>query len=308
MTLQQLEYVVALDKHRHFVRAAESCGVTQSTLSSMIQKLEQELDVKLFDRNTHPVTPTLWGEQIIAQAKVILFNSSQLKEIILAEKEQASGEVRLGIIPTVAPYIVPLLIKNIQNNYPKVVLKISEARTSEIVRHIEKAELDMALLATPLNNINILEIPLYYEKFLAYVSPVDKLHKLNSIETHQLPSDHLWVLQEGHCLRNQVLNICESQSVFSSIYQAGSIDTLVKIVDENGGYTIIPELHTALLNESARKNVRPLVNPEPFREISLIIRHDYVRERLLNIVSDCLRQIIPENMIDTRLKRFAIKL
>ena len=115
MTLQQLEYVVALDKHRHFVRAAESCGVTQSTLSSMIQKLEQELDVKLFDRNTHPVTPTLWGEQIIAQAKVILFNSSQLKEIILAVKEQASGEVRLGIIPTVAPYIVPLLIKNIQN-------------------------------------------------------------------------------------------------------------------------------------------------------------------------------------------------
>ncbi len=308
MTLQQLEYIVAVDKYRHFVKAAESCGVTQSTLSSMIQKLEQELDVKLFDRNAHPVIPTLLGEQVITQARVVLFNASQLKEMVLSEKELETGEIRLGIIPTVAPYLIPSLIKFIHEKFPKVNIKISEARTSDIINHLSKAELDMAILATPIKNADILEIPLYYEKFVAYVSPFNKIHKLDSIETNHMPSDHLWVLHEGHCLRNQIFSICDIQSYFSSIYQAGSIDTLVKIVDENGGYTIIPELHIALLSENAKNNIRPLINPEPFREISLTIRHDYVRERMLNIVYECILQIIPEHMINSKLKKNAIKL
>ena len=308
MTIQQLEYVVAVDKYRHFVKAAEAVGVTQSTLSSMIQKLENELDVQIFDRNSHPVKPTLHGEQVIAQAKVVLFNARQLKEMMLSERQQQRGEIRMGVIPTVAPYILPRLFKNIHADYPQIQLRVAEARTAAIVGRLEKAELDVALLATPLENPQLLEIPVYYERFVAYVSPEESLFEQPRIATHHMPTDHLWVLQEGHCLRNQVLNICEKRSGYSAIYEAGSIDTLVKIVDENGGYTIIPELHVPLLRDVQQTRIRPLVDPEPVREISLVVRRDYVRERLLNILADQIKHLIPEHMVDERLKKFAIKL
>jgi LysR family hydrogen peroxide-inducible transcriptional activator len=308
MTLQQMEYIVAVDKYRHFVKAAEACKVTQSTLSSMIQKLESELDVQIFDRNLHPTRPTQTGERIIARAKVILYKVSQINEMVLSEREQETGEIKFGVIPTVAPYILPKLFKVVHSDYPGVTLRVSEARTAAIIERLERAELDMALLATPLNNAELLEIPVYYEKFVAYVSPSEELYQQPEIETHHIPSDHLWVLQEGHCLRNQVMNICDLKSGYSAIYEAGSIDTLVKIVDENGGYTVIPELHVELLRDYQQSKIRPIVNPEPVREISLVVRRDYVRERLLNIVSECIQSIIPEHMIDSRLKKFAIRI
>jgi LysR family hydrogen peroxide-inducible transcriptional activator len=303
-----MEYIVAVDKYRHFVKAAKACGVTQSTLSSMIHKLEEELDVQIFDRDSHPVRPTLCGEKVISQAKILLFNAAQLRETVLSEKEQESGEVNMGVIPTVAPYILPRLFKTMHGSYPAVTLRVSEARAANIVQRLERAELDMALLTTPLGNASLLEIPVYYEKFVAYVSPSEPVFKLKEIDSHELPTEHLWVLQEGLCLRNQVLKICKSESGYSAIYEAGSIDTLVKIVDENGGYTIIPELHVALLRDDQQSQIRKIVNPEPVREISLVVRHDYVRERLLNIVAGCIRDIIPEHMVDSRLKKFAIKL
>lgn len=308
MTLQQLEYVVAVDKYRHFVQAANACGVTQSTLSALIQKLEQELDVLIFDRSAHPIRPTLPGEQIIAQAKVLLYNAAQLKEMVLSEREQEQGPVRMAVIPTVAPYILPKLFKIIHASHPNLTLHVSETRTDGIVQQLKRAELDMALLATPLGQSELLEIPLYYEPFVAYVSPSESLYQQPEIESHHLPSEHLWVLQEGHCLRNQVMNICGKKTGYSSIYEAGSIDTLVKVVDENGGYTIIPELHVALLQPQQQAHIKRIVNPEPVREISLVVRHDYVRERMLNLVAHCIRQIIPEHMVDARLKKFAIKL
>ncbi|MDD2961162.1 MAG: hydrogen peroxide-inducible genes activator [Muribaculaceae bacterium] len=308
MTLQQMEYIVAVDKHRHFVRASEACGITQSTLSSMIQKLEQELDTQIFDRNAHPVCPTIAGEKIIAQAKVVLFNAAQLKEMVLSERLQQTGEVKLGVIPTVAPYILPQLFNNIYNKYPKLVLRVSEARTSTIISKLECAELDMALLATPLNNDALLEIPIYYEKFVAYISPTEPLYRQPTIESSHMPTEHLWVLQEGHCLRNQVMNICHHESGYSAIYEAGSIDTLVKIVDTNGGYTVIPELHIDLLTEAQRQNIREIENPNPVREISLVVRRDYVREKILNILATNIKELIPEHMVDARLKKFAIKL
>lgn len=308
MTLQQMEYVVAVDTHRHFVKAAEACGVTQSTLSSMILKLEAELDVRIFDRNSHPVQPTPAGEKIIRQAKVVLYNVSQLRETLLAERGAESGELHLGIIPTVAPYILPKLFRGVHTSHPGVTLRVAEARTEVLVRKLEHAELDMALVATPLGNDSLLEIPVYYEKFVAYVSPGEPLFALPQIESREMPAEHLWVLQEGHCLRNQVLNICERKSGYSAIYEAGSIDTLVKIVDENGGYTIIPELHVELLRDEQQERIRRLVDPEPVREISLVVRRDFVRERLLNIIAESVRTIIPEHMVDARLKKFAIKL
>lgn len=308
MTLQQMEYIVAVDTHRHFVKAAEACGVTQSTLSSMIQKLEAELDVRIFDRNSHPVKPTAAGEKIIRQSRVVLYNASQLREMLLSEREAGTGEVHLGIIPTVAPYILPKLFKGVHALHPGVTLRVAEARTEVLVRKLKHAELDMALVATPLGDAELLEIPVYYEKFVAYVSPGEPIFQEPEIASREMPAEHLWLLQEGHCLRRQVLNLCERKSGYSAIYEAGSIDTLVKIVDENGGYTIIPELHVELLDASQQERIRPLVNPEPVREISLVVRRDYVRERLLNILSESIRAIIPEHMVDARLKRFAIKL
>ena len=307
MTIQQLEYIVALDKARHFVRAAESCGITQSTLSAMIQKLEEELDCKIFDRTMHPVAPTEIGSHIIKQAHVILFNVKQLDENIRVRKGAVGGSLSLAIIPTVAPYLLPGFIALFRKTYPEVALKIAEMPTQSIIRKLHLAEIDMAILSTPLDDPKILEVPLFYEKFIAYISPDEPIYANKEIATSDMPLEHLWVLEEGHCLRNQVFNLCENKT-HTSTYQAGSIDTLVRIVDLNGGYTIIPELHIELLTESKRMNLRKIVRPEATREIALVVRHDYVREGLMNAVADCIKQIIPSQMLDTRLKKFAIKL
>ena len=308
MTLQQMEYIVAVDKYRHFVRAAEACGVTQSTLSSMIQKLETELDMQIFDRNSHPVRPTAQGENVIRQAQVILYNVAQMKEMVLSERMQESGELHLGVIPTIAPYIIPKLIRHMHSHYPHVQLRLLEARTAVLVEKLERAEIDVALLSTPLDNPKLLEIPIYYEKFKLYISPEEKLFTQQEIDEADLVTDKLWILAEGHCLRNQVLNFCHRKSRYSSIYEAGSIDTLVKIVDENGGYTIIPELHTALLSPQQQERVHHFRQPEPVREVSLVVRNDYIRERMLNLLSESIRSIIPDDLINSRLKKFAIKL
>jgi len=308
MTIQQLEYVLAVDKYRHFVRASEACGVTQSTLSSMIQKLENELDIIIFNRNSHPVEPTKMGEQIISQAKVILYNTSQLKEMVLTEKNQGEGNIKLGIIPTIAPYILPRLFKEILFSHPNINLNVSELTTDSIIDKLHKAELDMAILATPLEQDDLLEIPLYYEKFVAYISPNEPIYKEIEIISSKMPSKHMWVLKEGHCLRNQVFNFCDNKSDFLPIYEAGNIDTLIRIVDENNGYTIIPELHINLLNENQKKNIRSLTSPQIVREVSLVVRQDYVREKLLNNIAELVKEIIPEHMIDAHLKKYAIKL
>lgn len=307
MTLQQLEYIVSLDKTRHFVKAAEMCGVTQPTLSAMIQKLEDELDCRIFDRSMHPIVPTVVGAQILQQAQVILFHVNQLKENVLTQKGSTSGSLMLAIIPTVAPYLLPDLISTFRKDYPDIQLKVSEMRTDTIIEKLHNAEIDMAILSTPLNDPRILEVPLYYEKFVAYISPGSSIYDLSEISTNDMPLEQLWVLEEGHCLRNQVFNFCENKT-HSTLYEAGSIDTLVKIVDMNGGYTVIPELHVDLLSETQKLNLRKIVRPEAIREISLIVRDDYVREGLMNVIANTIKQIIPQHMLDARLKKFAIKL
>ncbi|MEA5100777.1 MAG: hydrogen peroxide-inducible genes activator [Bacteroidales bacterium] len=308
MTIQQLEYVVAVDKYRHFINAAKACGITQSTLSAMIQKLENELDVIIFDRNSHPIKPTYIGEKIINQAKIILYNSKQLMEMVMDERNKSEGQIKLGIIPTVATYILPKLFKEVMDNHPNIRLNVTETQTSNITRQLHRAELDMAILATPLDEDDLLEIPIYYEEFMAYISPLDDLYKEKEINSSSMVLDNMWILQEGHCFRNQVLNFCKQNSDFKPNYEAGNIDTLVKIVDKNKGYTIIPKLHIDLLTEEQKKNIRPLVSPKIVREISIVIRKDYVRETLLNHIAEMLKSIIPENMIDERLKKFAIRL
>ena len=308
MNLQQLEYIVALDKHQHFQRAAEACGVSQPTLSALVQKLEEELDLTLFDRKSHPISTTESGRAVVDQARVVLYHIAQLKEMTRSEKELDRGTIRIGVIPTVAPYILPRLFKQMQKMFPQIELRAFELRTAVIIEQLRKAELDMAILATPLEQPDFLEVPLYYEKFAAYVSPSEELYKKAEITASDMPTEHLWVLKEGHCMRNQVFNFCQTKSAYSTSYEAGSIDTLIKIVDENGGYTIIPELHRQLLHREQQENVREVGESAPVREISLILRQDYVRQKLVNSLVDAVKAIIPDSMIDARLKKFAVKL
>lgn len=308
MTLQQMEYIVALDKYRHFARAAESCGITQSTLSSLIQKLETELDVTIFDRNSHPIKPTQLGEEIIKQAKVLLFNASQIEEIVSTHKGESIGKVRMGIASTIAPYILPRMFKQLSKEHPDIDLYVEEARIATIIQKLERAELDLALLATPLNNSELLEIPIYTERFVAYVSPNEKIYQHELLDTSTLPVENVWVLREAYCPNHGIFPFCQSHSGKRATYEAGSIETLVKIVDENGGYTIIPELHVPLLNNDQQSNIRHLHNPKPTREIAFVIRRDYARERLLNILTDAIKTVIPEEMIYERHKKFKIKL
>lgn len=306
MTLQQLQYIVALDNFRHFAKAAEACGVTQSTLSLMIKNLENELDTVIFNRNAHPIQPTPLGEKIIAQAKVTLYNAQQLEEIPKTEKNEEKGEIRMGIIPTIAPYLLPELFTQMRM-FPDVHLKIEERQTSAVVEKLKKAELDMAILATPLKIDGLLEIPLYYEKFFAYVAPSDPLFQQEKVSSDLLPGENLWLLQEGHCFRNQIINLC-SNTRHAAAYQAGSIDTLIRVVDTNGGHTIIPELHLELLQEHQRQCVRPIEPADAVREVSLVIRDDYAREGLLNVIASAVKRIIPEDMLDSRLKKYAIRI
>ena len=309
MTLQQMEYIVAVDKYRHFVRAAESCGVTQSTLSSLISKLEAELDVTIFDRASHPVKPTALGEEIISQARVVLYNTSQIEELISSRKGQSVGTLRLGIAPTIAPYILPKLLKNLSEQSPEVQLMVEEARVGNIMHKIKTAELDVAILATPVDQSDLLEIPVYKERFVAYVSPDDKLYGETQLMSSFLSHNSVWVLREGYCPGNGGgFPFCQCRSDRKAVYEAGSIETLVRIVDENGGYTIIPELHIPLLSEAQKRNIRPLVSPEPHREVAFVIRKDFVRERMLNVLSEAVKGVIPEEMIDPYLQKFPIKL
>jgi len=308
MTLQQMEYIVAVDKYRHFAKAAESCGISQSTLSSLVQKLEIELDVTIFDRNSHPVKPTAIGEEIISRAKLLLFNAAQVKELVATRKGESVGKVSLGITSTVAPYLLPKMLKYLSVNHPDIELHVEEARVSTLVLQLERGELDIALLATPLNNDELLEIPVYQERLMAYVSPNEPIYNNLDLQIDRLPVESVWVLREGYCPNRGVFPFCNYRTGRQAVYEAGSVETLIKIVDKNGGYAIIPELHVPLLRKCQQANVRVLTNPEPNREIAFVIHRNFVRERLLNILADTIRTVIPPAMINKRLKKFSITL
>lgn len=307
MTIQQMEYIIAVNKYRHFVTASEKCGVTQPTLSTMIQRLEEELGTKIFDRSKHPVEPTPIGMRIIRQAELSLAEIRKIPEMVLSETETLSGLLRIGIIPTLAPYLLPDFIRLFEEHYPQVELTIAEMRTATLINETLNGSIDIMIAVTPLNNPDLYEIPLYYEKFVAYFSPDSPAQK-EQFSADKMPEEQLWVLQEGHCMRNQTFNFCQKFSSYHKTYEAGSIDTLIRIVDKNGGYSVIPELHVPFLSDKQKQNIRPIGDPPAVREISLIIRKDFIRERLLNAVADTIKKIIPESMWDDRMKKFAIRL
>ena len=308
MTLLQMEYIVALDKYRHFVLAAESCGVTQPTLSALIQKLEEELDVKIFNRDRKQVTPTDIGEKIIRQARTALNEVYRIREVVADETSTTNGNLRIGILPTIAPYLVPDLIHHFRKSFPNVNLYIDEKENESLVKDLELGNIDMAITTLPESSKGLLEIPVYVERFVAYFS--EKCSKAQQfISKGEIPAEQIWILKEGHCLPHSGLNLCKNGQFGNHIYQAGSIETLIRIVDKNGGYTIIPELHLRFLNDQQKEKVLPLqINPPAQRQVSLLVKEDFVRERMMQAVLDVLQQIIPEEMMDSRIKKHAVRL
>jgi len=299
MTLVQLEYVVAVDTYRSFVGAAEKCFVTQPTLSMQIQKLEEMLNVKLFDRSKQPVVPTEIGSQVIEQARVILQESHKIKEIINSQQQEIVGEIRIGIIPTVAPYLLPQVIAAMMEKYPDLNLKIWEYTTEDIIHHLKTGILDCGILATPLADPAMTEMPLYYENFVTYISKNSRLFKKKTIDADDLDDENIWLLNEGHCMRSQVLNICRSTKdsrLQGLTYNTGSVETLIRMVDRNDGATLLPELALAELSVKQLAKVRSFKSPEPVREISLVTHKNFIKKRMLNALKEQILAVIPKQM------------
>lgn len=308
MTLQQLRYIVAIDTHRNFARAAEELDVTQPTLSSLLQKIETELDVCIFNRNNKLVVPTAIGEKLIVQARKTLNEAERISEIAAEEKSSVSGDLRMSAGPTIAPYILPDFIKTYTAMQPQVNLSISEMKYDDMLASIRLGQTDVGIATGGHTQDGILEIPLYTEQFWVYIAE-SCWRKLPIFNPGDLEHEQMWVMKESQCLRDSAFSFCKARNVGRHIYEAGSVDTLVRIVDANGGFTIIPEMHLPLLTEKQRKNVRRIEGDYlSQRRVSIYIRHDFIRERMLNSIAEALVSFIPARMIESRIVQYGIRL
>ena len=307
MTLQQLRYIVAIDDYRHFGKAAEACGLTQSTLSLMVKKLEEELDVRLFDRDAHPVAPTAIGRKVIDQAKVALYNVEQITEMTRSEKEILTGPLKIALILTVAPVLVPGLFKYIGENYPSISLQTEEMLSDTIKNKLRKAEVDMGIMSGPVRDTDLLEIPLYHERFLAYVSPTNPAFAQENIRMETILEHPVWIIRDG--LRQlDPSELKPGEISYDRFFEGGRVGILIQVVNDNGGITIIPETHSGLVLYSQQNCLRPIVDPVPGRTISLVIRADYIHEAKLNAVAEAVKRIIPGNMLESLLRKNALSL
>ncbi len=313
MTIQQLEYILAVDQHRHFARAAEACHVTQPTLSMMIRKLEEDLGVQIFDRTDQPVVPTPIGIQIIEQAKLTLKQFNRIQELVENEQNLASGNFNLGIIPTIAPYLVPELLRRKERKYKEITLVLKENTTTNIVTDILAGKLDGGLMAGPLNHPGLVEYPIYYEKFYAYVSPSDVEWQSEKIDLDSIDIKNVWLLESVHCLRGQIERLCKMKKTvlgenYPVRYEAGSIDTLINIVDLNSGITVVPEMSAMTLSEDKQENLREFKDITAVREVSLVVSRDYIRKKMLDAILDIVNDSVPKSMKNSDLKKFVVDL
>lgn len=301
MTITQLEYVVAVATYKSFVAAAEKCFVTQPTLSMQIQKLEDELGIKLFDRNKHPIAITAMGEAIVDQARTVLAECDKIGELIQVQQNNLAGKFKFAVIPTIAPYIIPGLLEHYTSVFPDVKLDVKELETHQVISALRNNEIDAALVSTPLEENGIKEYPLFYEPFVAYFSENEKALKKRLISPSDIELDRIWLLNEGHCMRNQIINLCSDQiqrlqSDRPYRYESSNVETLRKMVDRNGGFTILPELATLEFNDDQMEKIRYFEDPEPVREISLVTNSHFVRLTLLQSLMDEILKLVPEKM------------
>ena len=301
MTITQLDYIIALDTYRHFATAADKCFVTQPTLSMQVQKLEDELGSKLFDRSKQPVIPTEIGEEIIQQARIILHEVKMMHQLITDKQGILKGELRIGIIPTLAPYLLPLFLQSFLAKYPDINIKVKEMTTDIIIDNLKAGKIDAGLLVTPLQDTSIKEYHLFYEELIAYVSKKNAAYKKTYVLADDIDLKELWLLEEGHCFRSQIINLCElkkfskHQSHFE--YEAGSVETLRKMVEMNNGVTILPEMATLDFTVKQLNMVRHFKAPVPVREVSLVTHRDYIKKKLVDVLKDEIIAAIPSKIL-----------
>ncbi|GAB6870932.1 MULTISPECIES: hydrogen peroxide-inducible genes activator [Bacteroides] len=298
MTLQQLEYILAVNQFRHFARAAEYCRVTQPTLSAMIQKLEEELDTRIFDRSQQPVCPTPVGIHIIEQAQNILVQANRIKNIIEEEKHSLTGTFKLGILPTVAPYLLPRFFPQLMKKYPDLDIRVVEMKTNDIKKALQTGEIDAGIVASLAGMEELQQTPLFYEQFFAYVSREDALFNNEVIRTSDLNGEQLWLLDEGHCFRDQLVRFCQMKSARASqlAYHLGSMETFMRMVESGKGVTFIPELAVLQLGEAQKELVRPFAIPCPTRQIVMLTNKNFIRHTLLNALTKEIQNAVPGEM------------
>ena len=301
ITLTQLEYIVAVDTFRHFGRAAENCFITQPTLSMQIKKLEEDLEVIIFDRSKQPLIPTDIVRRIIDQARIALQESQKINNIIKDHKNLISGELKIGIIPTLAPYLLPLFIGNYKRKYPSINIKVEELTTANIIDHLNRDLIDVGILVTPLKEDRINEKPLFYEGMLLYLHDDHSLAKKPEIKLKDIASPELWLLSDGHCFRDQVINLCSFKGAVNSAlpfhFEAGSLETIMNIIDKEGGMTIIPELATIEMSETRFEHVRTFADSNPLREVSLVYSRHYAKYKLIELLGKEIVASMPEKLL-----------
>jgi LysR family hydrogen peroxide-inducible transcriptional activator len=295
MTITQLKYALAIAEYKNFTKAAEKCFVTQPTLSTQIQKLEDELDILIFDRGKKPIAVTDVGRKIIFQARNIVNEADRIKDIVDQQKGFIGGEFRLGIIPTVMPTLLPMFLNNFIKKYPKVKLKIEELTTEEIITRISDGHLDAAIASTPLESDNIKERVLYYEPFVAYIPNNHRLRDKKTIEIDDLDIEDMLLLEDGHCFRDGVINLCKTfknQTDDSFQLESGSIETLIKLSNEGMGMTLLPYLHTLDVREKLSPNLRHFKEPSPAREVSIIYHKSELKMQIIDAMHDVISGVV----------------
>jgi LysR family hydrogen peroxide-inducible transcriptional activator len=299
MTLQQLEYVIAVYRIKHFSKAADYCNVTQPTLSSMIQKLEEELGITIFDRQTNPIQPTRDGKAVIDQAWKVLLRARKLKETVEEEKQSLLGPFLIGVLPTIAPYLIPRFFPQVMKEHPEMDLRIIEMKTKDMKKALIRGEIDAGILARVEGLEGMQCQPLFKEKYFAYVAKNDPLFKRKSIRAADLTGEYLWLLDEGHCFRDQLVKFCHLKAASRSkrAYTLGSIETFMRIVENDKGVTFIPELAISQLSEEQKQLVRPFAVPVPTREIIMMTTSHFIRTTLLQHLITRIRNAVPERML-----------
>ncbi len=297
MTIIQLEYIIAVDTHKNFAEAAQSCFVSQPALSMQIKKIEEQLGILIFDRSKKPVLTTDIGRLIIQQAREAIRQVYRINEIIDNQKGEIGGELRIGIIPTLSPYLLPLFITKFMKKYPSVKLVIEELLTDVIVQKLNNDLLDVGILVSPLNEKSLIEIPLFYEPFVVYASKTHPFAKRTKINADELSFGEMWVLNEGHCFRTQTINLCSdriSETKGQLYFESGSLETLKRIVEHQNGYTLLPELATYGMETSKSRFVKPFQDPQPVREISLATHRSFMKQKLIEVFKEEILANIPK--------------
>jgi len=300
VTLTQLEYIVAVDTYRHFGKAAEHCFITQPTLSMQIKKLEEDLEIIIFDRSKQPLIPTDVGVRILEQARITLKQSEEITNIVKDHKNQVSGMLRIGIIPTLAPYLLPVFIGNYKKKYPNIFIKVLELTTENIEENLSKDLIDVGILVTPLHDEKILEKPIFYEEMLLYANKGHKLYSQKEIKLLDINTPEIWLLSDGHCFRDQVINLCSNLGTTDSPlpfhFEAGSLETIMNIVDREGGITLIPELALDTMSPEKLNNVRHFSELTPLREVSLVYSRHFAKHKLISLLWREIKESLPQEL------------